>query len=184
MTRIPHFERTPPDHVVRGLRSLDPDAELVYVGYGKWFLGRIISDSRLYESGVKLKKSTLRAIATRNSGKPGKVLHQDILRLRIAELRMAGFQFTAEYNMKGTPDSAIVIDQRRMDWMYRTLTDDETIEAFGADAAKARADAYADLTDDARGRDAWRYLFTTNHYLGKTSSNAVRSGRVRHMTIH
>ena len=62
MGRVPTFERTPPDHVVRGLRALDPAAELVYMGYGKWYLGRFVSDRRIYESGVRLKASTLRAI--------------------------------------------------------------------------------------------------------------------------
>lgn len=182
-SRVPHFgNRTPPPHVVEGLRALDPDAELVYWGWGKWVLGTMTNDVRLQPLGQRLLVSTLRAINKR----PWRVaLQRDVYRIRMARLRLAGFRVTAEYELRGSPDSSIVNDQRCMDWMYRTMNDEAVDRALQADKEAARATALADLTDEARGRDGWKYMFTKSHSVTRFDGpvQRARSGFQIHRTL-
>jgi hypothetical protein len=183
MSRVPTFGRQAPEHVLRGLRSLDPQAELVWIEKDRWLLGRFAPENErpLQEAGWNLKRSTWAAIARRN----GIITHTDVVRLRFAELRLACFQTTTEYHMP-LPDSAVVHDQQVMDWMFKNLSDDAVDRALHEDTERERKASREDLIDTERARAAFKYLFTTSHYLGRESTNldtGPRSGWKRHKTI-
>lgn len=181
LSRVPTFGREAPEHVLRGLRDLDPSAELVWVEKDRWLLGQYAPEARraLEKSGADLRESTERSLSLRNN----KVTHTDRVRLRMAHLKLNCFRFTAEYFI-ALPDSAVVHDQRVMDWMYKHLSDSAIDAAFNEDKERERAAARADLEDTERARAAYKYLFTLSHYLGKqTLDSGPRSGWKRHKTI-
>ena len=177
-SRIPTFGREAPPHVLAGLRTLDPSAELVWIERDRWLLGQYAPESRraLEKAGHQLRLSTWRSIAARN----GVITHTDRVRLRMAELKLNCFRFTTEYYI-ALPDSAVVHDQRVMDWMYKHLSDNAIDSALNEDYERELAAARDDLTDTERARAAYKYLFTLSHYLGKqTIDSGPRSGWTRH----
>jgi hypothetical protein len=118
--------------------------------------------------------STLKSVWRR---KDGWVRKSDIERIRVAQLRLAGFVVTAEYILKGDPDSAIVNDQRCMDWMFRTMSDDEVDTAFHAEKEAERVEAHADLVDPARANAGWKYAFTRSHSVTRYDAPTSRRAR-------
>lgn len=51
--------RIPPQEVVRGLREIDPRMELIYIGYGKWLLGKVEYDREKFASAVRIYENIL-----------------------------------------------------------------------------------------------------------------------------
>lgn len=173
-------EREAPGHVLRALRVIDPTAELIYMGEGRWLLGRLAPSSSIRVAGERLVESCRRAVKGR---KPNAL---DARRYLFAQLRLNGFQPTAEYVFRGSPDSSVVIDQQLMDWMYRHTTDTELETAVDADMVKAREEARADMLDTARHAAAWRYAFTRSHSVTRfddPTKARSKAGRTVHKTI-
>ena len=163
-----HFPalRTAPEHVVRGLREVDPTAELVYFGRGRWILGSVRPDSDVIAQAERILRRAYKLAAFAENNPRFKVNPANIRRLlgRIdfAYLGTQGFRFIHEYRIQGEPTSAIVEDFRRADWMHKHTTDEEFERMLDAPKEKARVEARADLADPARARDAWRYCSVLN----------------------
>ncbi len=184
-TLLPHFPhlRRPPHHVVAGLRQVDPTADLVYLGWGKWLLVSVQPDrmdmwykkrngqfSTLRRDALEILVNARRLLALwetdhKYQANPG-AFRRLIGRYDFAQLAVMAARPIAEYRIQGEPTSAIVDDFRRMDWLYRHTSDDELDRALDAPKEEQQAAAHAELTDPGRATDAWRYLFTRSHWYG------------------
>lgn len=171
-TLLPEWNhlRLAPEHVLRGLRAVDQTADLIYQGWGKWLLvsvrptdattlaaQRIVARAQhllvLWESDPKFRAN------------PG-AYRRLLMRYEFALAAYFGARPIAQYAVQGEPTSAIVDDFRRMDWLYRNTSDQALEQMLDEPKESQRSAAHADLTDPARGREGWRYLFTQSHWVG------------------
>ncbi len=154
--------RTPPSDVVRLLREVDPTAELVYFGRGRWILGAIVRRSDLRGQCERIVDSALETLKKTEWRYLHRFDYRTTARLQFALLGLQGFRPIAEYVFQGPPDSRVVDDFRRRDWLYRNMRDVDYHTAADAAIAKPRLEAHADLVDPARARDSHHYLTTIN----------------------
>lgn len=178
LERAVGVEREAPEGLLRALRVIDPTAELIYLGDGNWMLGRIRPSEPLRQAGARLARSCRLATKHRST-----LLPTDYRRHLVAQLRMLGFQPTTEYHVQGEPTAAIVRDQEVMDFLWRTTSDDALSQMDDAGLVAKQAAARAEMLDEGRAADAWRYLFTRSHAITRVDDptrDRVASGRTRH----
>lgn len=157
-------DRTPPAHVLAGLRAVDPDADLHYVGEGVWMLGVVRARSRQAEGGRPRRLSALKILQQER-----KKLVPDKANVLLAEAMLRDFFEIARYRVQGEPTSAIVHDFAERDWMWKYRAD----EAFEAnlDATengpqwRERERHYADYAQ-TEARSAYRYTFKGRRSIG------------------
>jgi hypothetical protein len=202
MSGLPYLQhsqsRATPSHVVRDLREIDPTADLYYLGWKKWVLvsvrphidhqhaalrmvlGSPASPAGPARPGLRflLRRWEVDPKLRQNPG----AFRQLLQKYEMALLMAQGARPIAEYVIQGEPTSAIVDDFRRMDWMYRNISDDQLDRMLNAPYEQGREAARADIRDEARARDAWRYMHTLNIAPGisLTPKDRVRSGFTRH----
>jgi hypothetical protein len=179
--------RTPSEYVVRGLREIDPTADLVYFGRGRWILGSVRPDVAVRAQAERIldRAYKLAAFAMNNPRfkvNPGNI-RRLLGRIDFAYLGLQGFRFIHEYRIQGSPDSAIVEDFRRADWMHRNTSDAEFERLLDAPKEQARAEARADLADAGRARDAWRYCNVLNTAPGIQLDSFLRAPRSSARTL-
>lgn len=139
-------DRPPPEHLLRGLREIDPVAEMVYIGHGDWLVGRVQPNNERYVLGAYAARLEL--------SHPNPNLEA----LRDAQLQMQGFAAVATWHFEGEPTSIVVEDFRRRCWIYDRSREAAIREAVRASAgvdAEAQARATANLAR-AAAPDAWR----------------------------
>lgn len=169
LPNFPHLRR-PPDHVVRGLRAVDPTADLVYVGWGRWILLSVRPNREHRASGERILANAGRLLSLwektpKLRANPG-AFRRLINRYDYGLMTAMGARPITEYKVQGEPTSAIVDDFRRMDYLFRTTSDQALDEALHADKEAARTASRADLTDPARHNAASTYLFSRSHDFG------------------
>lgn len=147
------------------------------MGRGSWLLGSVRWDRRHVNSA----RERLDAAFTTRQRIGGWKASNPRVGRRVAywTLALQGFRPIAEYKLQGEPDSRIINDFRRMDWMYKNTSDQRLQELLDEPYETGRAVARADLTDEARARDAWRNTFTLSHTVTRFDDPAktVGSGR-------
>lgn len=188
-TFVPHFShlRRAPDGILRGLREVRPNAELVYLGWKRWQLIEVSQNNARHGAAIRIGTSAKKLLDLWESvpalrANPG-AFRRLIGRYDFATLAYDGARMVGEpYIVQGEPTTAIVDDYRQMDYHYRTLTDDDVDRLLNAPQEAKRAAARAQAGDMARANAAWRYLFTRSHdYGARTGQQAPpRSGFVRH----
>lgn len=146
--------REAPRDIVRALRDVDETAELLYLGEGKWVLGRVRPTPERFEGGKRLLRQ-----AWELAQKGGMTEERWYKRIRSARLTMQGFAKFGMYEFKGDPDWRIVRDFREALWWFRNdkWSDEFNKRADEADFGASRA-AMKDLLDDARAREAARIM--------------------------
>jgi len=156
---------------VAGLRRIDPTAELVYFGEGKWLLGRVRPNALRYKAAVRIIDRALHRLAVGDQLTP-----EGRGRIQLAYLALQGFAPIEFYT--GEPTYAIVHDFQRALWLLNHTTDAQFFHDLDAPRERAREEARADLQDDARARDAWRYMFTLSHLVTRPdpAQQPTRSG--------
>lgn len=131
--------RRPPPEVVEGLRDVDPTAELVYVGKGRWMLGTVKHDRERYKRAVRAIGAYLTVL---NFAAPGGRSHvegagsdleltpenrrQLMYRLWKKRLQLQGFRIVCVFRQE--PDSAVVDAFKAMDWLYKNRFDEVEAE--------------------------------------------------------
>lgn len=94
----------PPDDLLRRLRAITPTLELIGIGEGIWWLGRVEWNRDRYTKSVSLLKGSLAIEKNR------------WVRLQ-AKLAIRGFGKISEW--QATPNSRILLDWQRKDWKER-----------------------------------------------------------------
>ena len=110
----------PPDRVVEELRKIDPRAELVYFGHGRWLLGAVSPNPYRQNKG----EAMLRACRMVSVGDDSE---RAVHRRRLASLAAQGFRTIQMYEFAegaGAPFDRIVEDFRIRDRNYRVALGD------------------------------------------------------------
>lgn len=171
--------------VIRGLREVDPTAELVYLGNGQWMLGRVRqSGDGYYQCRSKAVKILDNLYSVLSNG--AQLTSRGKGKVQMAMLWMQGFKPVAMY--RGDPGGHIVEDFRRSLFMLHHTSDDEMFRMMDAPKEKAKEEARADIRDTERARMAYQYAFTRQHAVTRhddpaVSARKVPAGRTRHKTI-
>lgn len=98
-------ERETPLPVLAACRAIDPTAELLYIGEGRWWLGSVSTPNKYRQrTGLRLLKREL--------GRD----HPDRGVCRQGTLLLQGFAMIAEYP---EADDVLVEDFRRRDWQFK-----------------------------------------------------------------
>lgn len=148
-------ERFAPRHLLQQLKQVDPQAELVYIGDGAWWLGIFKPNQKNQAIGANKVKTA----QTMTDIPEARRLE------RVGRLQQAGFVYITEWVVQGEPDARIARQFQYADWMDKHVVNTE--HRFMAHmAAEKEADKVAsrkDLMDEGRAMDAWRYAFTQSH---------------------
>lgn len=188
-TLVPHFShlRRAPDSVLRGLRSIDPRAELVYLGWRQWQLIEVSPNNARYGMAVRIGETAKRLLNLWEKtpalrANPG-AFRRLIGRLDFAMLAYDGARMVGgPYVVQGEPTAAIVDDYRQMTYWHLRNSDADVEALLDAPKARKREVAHADLTDEGRANHAWHYAMTRTHSFADDGRErqAHRSGFVRH----
>lgn len=154
-----HFpqSRLAPKEVIQRLREIDPMAELVYFGRGRWVLG-------VYGPNAERIAAARRRLS-RLSHVPG---HRAEVREMVQEARLhaSGFRPIEWYTVQGEPGGAIVEDFRLRDFNYRNRREATFAAALAESAGdndRARQESRIHDWVDSTASDAWRHAFKHPH---------------------
>lgn len=181
--------RDTPRHLTWALRQVDEAAELLYMREGRWILGSVRWNRLAIAKAERIVERALHALSLHLAQTASKGMltidRRSRDRLEMFLLALQGFRPVAEYRLMGEPTAAIVDDFRRMDWLYRTTSDEQLFDALDAPQEAARAASRAELVDPYKATDAWRYLFTRSHAPGisLTPARVIPSSRTLHRAI-
>lgn len=151
-------QHTPPERVVRELRKVDPRAELVYFGEGRWLLGSVSPNPHRQARGRAMLKSARMVSVGDQSNRA-----RD--RRRLAYLFAQGFRTIALYEYEegtGGPDHRLVEDFRRRDRNYRVALEDhleQTEREIDGRADQERTVNTLLEAAAARAKDVTKYAF-------------------------
>lgn len=180
----PQLRRCPP-HVLAGLRAIEPTADLLYFGRGRWLLGYTKYDQRLVAEGEQILKRALwlEEISRHNPRFTINPAHKRRIagRLELALLVIQGWRYVAEFQRQGSPDSSIVNDFQQADWMFRNTSDADFFAMLDQPHDERVAAARAELTDPARGRSAWSWM--SNLSIGPASVQGAGPPRSNAKTL-
>jgi hypothetical protein len=140
-------ERDAPAWVLAGLRAIDPTAEVVYVGEGRWWVGVVATPNKYRQRfGMRLLRRTRRQ------------MRPDPAIVRQGLLACEGFSMVAEY--EGDPNGAWIDDFARRDheWRYESDKDQFLVEERFRDGERKRIEQEAHALLDAQGRDIHRSI--------------------------
>jgi hypothetical protein len=185
-----------PSEILLGLRRVDATADLLYLGWGQWMLVSVRPNSEMIQKGVRRLAEARRLLhrwetdpaLKQNPGAFRRLYRRYLYWLAVSQgARPIGKYEAAFVRRFGL--EAIVTDFRRMDWMHRMATEqavfDEGNAQYGLDYEKARArrDAHAELRDEYKHLDAFRYLTTTSHSTTRHDDPEKRRHRSGFTTV-
>lgn len=132
VSRVYHpSERTCPPEVLRGLRAVDPAAELLYLTRGTWLLGVVRWNWERVESCAKtlgmIRHNVTRMEYGITPAEQTERARGNAERQALLQLGMQGFRPIVRYAWRD-PDGSMVNDFRVRDWLYRCLAE-QTAEA-------------------------------------------------------
>lgn len=113
----------PPAAVLRDLRAIDPQADLVYLGQGQWLLAVWPERHTLPDGGAARRLDGIRTVhqARRTAHTPWTMLRTGLLMAHGAAqvvLYTPGEGGPARSQLLGAPDSSIVEDFRERNWQW------------------------------------------------------------------
>lgn len=165
-----------PADVIARIRETDPTAELLYFGWGKWYLVRYRPNRMWQHKAMPRIKDALRLLQQwqdlpRYRANPG-AFRRLYARLLFWQMVYQGGRPVAEYSAKEVRAHGleyIADDFRRMEWMLRNLVAndyqlDEQLNGEKDRAAQLARDEFKNLD---RAKDAWKYLFTLSHSVSR-----------------
>lgn len=184
-TFYPDFPQdfTAPRDIQQRIREVSPLAELVYFGWGRFYLVRYKphreliagAERRLGEARRLLSKWEL---GTEYKSNPGafRRLYGRYLFWRLATM---GARPIADYPrtfIRTFGFDAIVTDFRFMEWMVRHTKDSAIDGLLNGEQDAAREAARQDLADIYKAKDAYRYLSARTHGVTRIELPHHRSG--------
>lgn len=179
MTRLEQVvgvERTAPTALRHRLKQIEPEAEVVYVGNGKWWLGRMDPHADLAKAGQQKMRVANQATAHRQ------VTDDTAMLYRVGRLQQEGFRMMAEY--EGEPDGRLVKDLEVADYLWRQASTFERWQrSLDEEAEREKDAALKDLTSEDRAKDAWAYWRKGTHAVKRIDPSTMVSGRTRIRSI-
>lgn len=146
--------REAPSDVVRRLRELDPTADVIYLGWGRWNVGKVRPTSMSVAIAQRMLATYWAMSAKARNTRRG------IQRYRFAEACAQGFRPVAEYTMKDL-DGRVVKDFQESQYRMLNARTDLLDDWERAEQAEREA-RRLELIDENRARDTIRYVKTSN----------------------
>jgi hypothetical protein len=188
---VPTTREAPAD-LVRSLRALDPKLELVYLGWGKWILGRVNPS----DESIRIARELLAQYWTLSARARHTI--RSIRRYRFGVACLQGFRPIGEYapnHPDGAeyrlvdPDGRIARHFERSRWLLEHATDETIEESFFAEQDAKLAESKKEMGDEYRAKQVLDYglkdTFSYNpRYKGEAARDwdNTRSGWKRHST--
>lgn len=172
-TLFPDFPQLyePPQDILRQLREESALVDLLYFGWGRWYLVRFKPDRRHLESGARRIREAQRMLAVwetnqhwkANPGAFKRLYGRYLLWLVVCQGgRPIGDAYDRTFiRTKGF--EAIVTDFRYMEWMLRHTTTNEVTTALTADQDRGEIEARAAFADEYAAKDVCDYLNIRTH---------------------
>ena len=176
MIELSQTRQVPPD-LLRRLAELDPTATCIYLGWNRWYVGRV----RPTNESVRIAQRML-GTYWRMSAK-ARATRRGVQRYRFALACAQGFRPVAEYTLPDLDGRIIqdfAVSQAKMLRQRTDLMDD-----LDRATAEEQAARQAELRSESRARDSINYLKQSNFGYAVSSiakPQHVRSGFVRHST--
>lgn len=166
-----------PDDILRRLHELDPTATCIYLGWNRWYVGRI----RPTQDSTRIAQRMLQTYWGMSA--KARASRRGIQRYRFALACQQGFRPVAEYTLPDV-DGRVVQDFQVS--QYRMLTQrSDLMDDLERATAEDRAAKRAELLDHDRARDLLDYHKQSNFGYAVSSiakPDHVPSGRIRHTT--
>lgn len=184
-TFYPDFPQdfTAPVDVQRQIREVSPLAELVYFGWGRFYLVRYKPHRELIAGAQRRLAESRRLlnaweVGTKYKSNPGafRRLYGRYLFWRLATM---GARPIADYPrtfIRQNGFAAIVTDFRYMEWMVRHTKDTAIDGLLNGEKDAEREVARQDLADVYRAKDGYRYLTGRSHAVTRVELPHHRSG--------
>lgn len=146
--------REVPAEIRRGLRALDPTAEVVYLGWGRWVVGRVRpTDDSLRIAQRMLATYWMLPAAARGT-------KRSVQRYRFALACQQGFRPVAQYVLR-EPDDRLVREFQESQWRMRHQRGD-LLDEYDRAEAEDKAERREQLRDLHRASEVHRYVTTSN----------------------
>jgi len=174
---VPQTREAPGD-VVRALRALDPSAEVIYLGFGRWIVGKPRPTRDTYRIASRMLRTYWRMPAAAWASKRG------VQRYHFALAALQGFRPVHEYRLRDL-DSRVVRDFQESQWRMNHQRSD-LIDEWEREEASAQEERRALLRDELRAKDVLDYHRTSNFGRATPSVQSsipppLPSGRTRHV---
>lgn len=146
--------REVPAEIRRGLRALDPTAEVIYLGWGKWMVGKV----RPTDESVRIAQRMLRNYWRLPAG--ARATKRSLQRYRFALACQQGFRPVAQYVLRDV-DDRLVRDFQVSQWKMRHQSGD-LLDEYDRAEALDKEQRREQLRDLHRANDVHRYVTTSN----------------------
>lgn len=153
LVSIPTTREVPAD-VRRGLRALDPTAEVVYLGFGKWVVGRV----RPTDDSMRIARHMLASYWRLPAAARG--TKRSLQRYRFALACQQGFRPVAQYVLRDL-DGRVVREFQESQWRM-THQRGDLLDEYEQAEAQDKAERREQLRDLHRANDVCRYVSTSN----------------------
>jgi len=170
---IPGQVREPSADLLRRLRDIDPRAEVLYVGEGRWWVGRV---KPAPERRARGRRMILRA---RDEDWFGVEPHEYWVTLRQGLLMAQGFGLVVDMTIQGEPDARLVQEFELAMWVERGGQFKDTDDVLAEAARQARL---KDEADADRQRYRWLYRRSAkgkgNPWIGYGGGRPIATQRI------
>jgi hypothetical protein len=175
----PHECRAP-QYILEGLAAINPEATLLYVGGGRWWLGMMMPDWKAADNGASRRATATKIMQIELSRGTHQQSYWRILR---AQLLGAGFRYI--HTFRGDPSGRIVEWFREAEYNYRhNLKERLNASEAITDGAVARQERAARADSDWRRyvAEAVRFAYRRPVSVIQGAARAIRRpfGRIIH----
>lgn len=185
MVDVPVMREAPPE-LLSALQAIDPNIIVAGMCRDRWLVAYLSDDPADRARGRRLLANTKRALAAieaKNPGRDFRTVPRMRDRLIASSVKALGVKGARVYQSQ-YPHTALVAQVRDNDFYQRHTTEEEFWKQYQQVEEEAKAAVEAELTDDARARDAWRYAFTLNHSPGIRTIASLPAHRSSVRTVH
>lgn len=186
-------ERRPDSQLIKQIREVDPDADLIHLSKDRWALVSMTATAEEIVAGRKNLLATLdaiRAVEFRTTHLPPEkksVLRTELKdRYASAVIKAYGGKIVSIIESR-EPNSSVARGYQIGEWFRQHQSYQDFMDnVVDGEQNRRREAAIGELTDRERAYSVWKYQNTLNHAPGifNTPVQPVGSGRTRHLTIN
>lgn len=177
LVQVPQLREAPED-IRRALRQLDPTAEVLYLGWGAWSVGRVRPTDQSVRIGQRMLRNYWAMGAQARASKRG------VQRYRFADAAVQGFRPVQEYTQREL-DDRVVKDFQQSQWRMQHQRGD-LLDEWERAEEQERQDRRAMLGDVDAAKDVVNYVRQTNFGYAVSSvakPTPQRAGRTLIRTV-
>lgn len=179
-----------PQDVLRSIRDISPDVDLLYMGWGKWYLVRLKPNRLHAESAMRRIREAFRLLGEWEKGPKykanpgafrriyGRYIYWLMVEMGARPIAEYDQTFIRCYGIEAIPD-----DLRVMEWMLRNTSDTETLRLANYAQEQGQADAKAAFADYHAAKDVCDYLNKRTHGVTRYDDPERRRGRSGFTTV-